>query len=258
VTKTEGKTKNPRAAASERTGVRSPDVLATDGITKKFGGITAIDDVDFTVEKGELRCLIGPNGAGKSTLFKLLTGQHAPTSGHVYYDGDVITNLEPHERIGRGISMKFQVPSVFEALSVRENVRTAVQRVADDVDACVEDSLAEFGLLEKADEPAKDLSHGQTQILEIAMALSLDPDLLLLDEPVAGMSVEETEGVAEMLNRLNEETRKTFIVIEHDIDFVEMISDQVTVLNQGKVFRQGSIEEIRNDSEVREIYLGGG
>jgi branched-chain amino acid transport system ATP-binding protein len=254
---TETETKEPRAAASELTGVRSPDILATDGLTKRFGGITAVDTVDFTVEEGELRCLIGPNGAGKSTLFKLLTGQHTPSEGRIYYDGDDITALEPHERIRRGMSMKFQVPSVFEALSVRENVHVGLQRVADDVEDRVSETLAEFGLSDKADVPAEDLSHGETQVLEIAMATSLDPKLLLLDEPVAGMSVEESERVADMLNRLNEETEKTFIVIEHDIDFVEMISDRVTVLNQGSVFRQDSIEAIKNDAEVREIYLGG-
>ncbi len=258
MTATEGDTENPRVAASDRTGVRSPDILATDGLTKKFGGITAINNVDFSVEEGELRCLIGPNGAGKSTLFKLLTGQHTPTSGHVYYDGEDITDLEPHERIDRGMSMKFQAPSVFESLSVRENMRTAAQRVIDgNLDPYVDEKLNEFELADSADMTASDLSHGQTQILEIAMALSLDPKMLLLDEPVAGMSVEESEEVAEMLNELHEETDKTFIVIEHDIDFVDMISDQVTVLSQGEIFRQGTIEEIRNDAEVREIYLGG-
>jgi branched-chain amino acid transport system ATP-binding protein len=250
-------TKEPRAAASELTGVRSPDILAADGLTKRFGGITAIDDVDFTVEKGELRCLIGPNGAGKSTLFKLLTGQHTPSEGRIYYDGEDITRFEPHERIRRGMSMKFQVPSVFEALSVRENLHVGIQRVTDEVGEQVSETLETFGLSEKADEAAGDLSHGETQVLEIAMASSLDPKVLLLDEPVAGMSIEETERVADMLNRLNEETDKTFVVIEHDIDFVEMISDRVTVLNQGQVFRQDSIEAIKNDPEVREIYLGG-
>lgn len=250
-------TKDPRAAATEQTGLHSTGILATDSLTKRFGGITAIDDVDFSVEEGELRCLIGPNGAGKSTLFKLLTGQHTPTEGYVYYDGDNITNLEPHERIQRGMSMKFQVPSVFESLTVRENMRTAAQRVADDLDEHVGRDLERFDLADKADEPAEDLSHGQTQILEIAMAMSLGPKLLLLDEPVAGMSVEESERVAGMLNQLDEETEKTFIVIEHDIDFVEMISDKVTVLNQGEIFLQGTIEEIKNDPDVREIYLGG-
>jgi len=256
-TESESETVDPRAAATERTGLRNTDILATDGLTKRFGGITAIEDVDFSVEEGELRCLIGPNGAGKSTLFKLLTGQHTPTEGYVYYDGDDITSLKPHERIQRDMSMKFQVPSVFEALSVRENMRTAAQRVADDVDEHVDEYLRTFELVENSDMPAKDLSHGMTQVLEIAMAMSLDPKLLLLDEPVAGMSVEESRDVAEMLNRLHEETEKTFIVIEHDIDFVEMISEKVTVLNQGSVFRQGTIEEIRNDPDVREIYLGG-
>jgi len=257
LTATETTAEDPRAAATELTGLRSTDILTTDGLTKRFGGITAIDGVDFSVEEGELRCLIGPNGAGKSTLFKLLTGQHTPTEGYVYYDGDDVTDLEPHERIGRGMSMKFQVPSVFESLTVRENMRTAAQRVADDLEEHVGKDLERFDLGDKADEPAEDLSHGQTQILEIAMAMSLDPKLLLLDEPVAGMSVEESERVAGMLNRLDEETDKTFIVIEHDIDFVEMISDKVTVLNQGEVFRQGTIEEIKNDPDVREIYLGG-
>jgi len=257
-TESDGETVDPRAAATERTGLRSPDILATDSLTKRFGGITAVDGVDFTVEEGELRCLIGPNGAGKSTLFNLLTGQLTPTSGYVYYDGVDVTDLSPHERIKRGMSMKFQTPTVFGSLSVRENMRTAAQRVVDDVDPYVDERLDEFGLADESGTTAEDLSHGMTQILEIAMALALDPKLLLLDEPVAGMSVDESEEVAGMLKRLRDETDKTFIVIEHDIEFVEMISDQVTVLNQGTVFRQGTIGEIRNDADVREIYLGGG
>ncbi|MFC6615672.1 ABC transporter ATP-binding protein [Halopenitus salinus] len=247
-------------AAGLATGDRSDTLLQTDGLIKQFGGFTATDEPGFAVEEGELRCLIGPNGAGKSTLLKLITGTHEPTAGSIYYDGDDITDLPPHERVKRGISMKFQVPSVYGDLTVRENAQLPIQRLVtgDDRNRRIEETIAAAGLEGYEDVPASDLSHGQQQQLEIGMAASLQPDLLLLDEPVAGLSVEERRGIADRVTALNEERGIAFVVIEHDTDFVAEIADAVTVLHRGDVFREGSISEIEADPEVRRIYLGEG
>jgi branched-chain amino acid transport system ATP-binding protein len=233
-------------------------ILRTEGLTKRFGGLVAVDDVNLEIPQGEIRCLIGPNGAGKSTLLKLLVGRFAPSDGRIYYDGEDITDYSQHDRARSGLSMKFQVPAVYGDLSVRQNVHIPLQRAVgrDRIDAAIEDTLDEFGLFGAADTRAADLSHGQQQWLEIAMAAALGPDLLLLDEPAAGMSVQETEQTAEYIHRLNESRDMTLLVIEHDIDFVRAIAESVTVLHRGEVFAEGTIEDIENDPEVRRIYLG--
>jgi len=248
-----------QTAAEMATGDRTDTLLQTEDLVKQFGGFTATDSVDFAIEEGELRCLIGPNGAGKSTLLKLITGTHAPTSGSVYYDGHDVTDLDPHERVQRGISMKFQVPSVYGDLSVRENARLPIQQFADGEERRrrVDDVVAEAGLSGYEDAAASTLSHGQQQQLEIGMAASLEPDLLLLDEPVAGLSVDERDRIADRIRALNEDRDIAFVVIEHDTDFVAEIADRVTVLHQGDIFREGPIEEIEADPEVQRIYLGG-
>jgi branched-chain amino acid transport system ATP-binding protein len=245
--------------AGMATGPDTDTLLQTEGLVKRFGGFTAIDSVDFSVAEGELRCLIGPNGAGKSTLLKLITGAHPPSEGSIYYDGQDITDFEPHERVKHGISMKFQVPSVYGNLSVRENVRLPIQRFADGEERRrrVDSAIAAAGLDGYEDVPASDLAHGQQQQLEIGMAASLEPDLLLLDEPVAGLSVEERRVIADRVRTLNRERGIAFVVIEHDTDFVAEIADHVTVLHRGSVFREGPIEEIEADPEVQRIYLGG-
>jgi branched-chain amino acid transport system ATP-binding protein len=243
--------------AGKATGVNTNAILQTENLTKQFGGLTAIDDVNFRVDEGELRCLIGPNGAGKSTLLKLITGRHDVTDGRIYYDGVEVTDLSPHERVRTGIGIKFQVPAVFESLSAAENVRLPLQRVEDgDLTDQIDATLERVGLSEHRDIQASDLSHGEQQRLEIGMAAALSPSMLLLDEPVAGLSLEERREIADLVTQLNEEGI-TFVVIEHDIDFVDRIADEVTVLDQGGIFREGSIEEIRADEGVREIYLGG-
>jgi len=242
--------------AVRATGPRTDTILETEALTKQFGGLTAVDGVEFGVDEGELRCLIGPNGAGKSTLLKLTTGRHDVTSGRIFYDGSDVTGLRPHERVRRGIGMKFQVPSVFESLTVFENVRLSLQRVVEgDPTDRIGTALERVGLREERTTRASDLAHGQQQRLEIGMAAALNPELLLLDEPVAGLSIEERDEVADLVTKLNDDGI-TFVVIEHDVDFVERIADNVTVLHQGRVFREGSIEEIRADEEVRRIYLG--
>ncbi|MFP8952271.1 ABC transporter ATP-binding protein [Natrialbaceae archaeon A-arb3/5] len=245
-------------SAVDETGVDSETILQTRDLRKQFGGLTATDDVDFGIDEGELRCLIGPNGAGKSTFLKLLTGRLEPTGGSIYYDGAEITGLPSHERVTRGISIKFQVPSIYPDLSVRENLRVPLQTVADpgEFDRRTRETLERFHLSGTEDETAANLSHGQQQRLEIAMAMTLEPKLMLLDEPVAGLSVEETAEIADLLTTINEEDGVAFIVIEHDIDFVETIADRVTVLHQGAIFTEGSIEDVRADPEVKRIYLG--
>ena len=237
------------------TGGSREAILSTKGLTKKFGGLTAVDSVDFTVDEGEIRCLIGPNGAGKSTLLELITGQLSPTDGDIYFDGNDLTDMEPHRRMDAGISIKFQSPHIYESLTVKQNLRVPLQRTDRDIAAVLERTLDRIALAEKADEPASDLSHGEKQRLEIGMAVTLDPALMLLDEPVAGMSVDETADIAELIRSLHDDGM-TFLVVEHDMEFVRKISDQVTVLNQGSVLTQGPIEDIENNEEVRRIYLG--
>jgi len=246
-----------RTPAGKATGSDTDRLLQTEGLTKQFGGLTAIDRVDFGIDAGQLRCLVGPNGAGKSTLLKLITGRLEATEGRIYYDGMDVTDLGPHERVREGIGMKFQVPAVFESLSAAENVRLPLQRVDDgDIEGRIVETLDRVGLAEERDTAASDLSHGQQQRLEIGMAAALSPSLLLLDEPVAGLSVEGRRAVADLVTQLNDDGI-SFVVIEHDIDFVDRIADEVTVLHQGAVFREGTIGEIRSDDAVREIYLGG-
>ena len=237
------------------TGSSRDAILSTNGLTKKFGGLTAVDSVDFTVDEGEIRCLIGPNGAGKSTLLELITGQLTPTDGDIYFDGNELTDMEPHRRMDAGISIKFQSPHIYESLTVEQNLRVPLQRTDRDIEAVLARTLDRIALAEKADEPASDLSHGEKQRLEIGMAVTLDPALMLLDEPVAGMSVDETADIAELIRSLHDDGM-TFLVVEHDMEFVRKISEQVTVLNQGSVLTQGPIEAIENDEEVRRIYLG--
>ena len=237
------------------TGSSRDAILSTDGLTKKFGGLTAVDSVDFTVDEGEIRCLIGPYGAGKSTLLELITGQLTPTDGDIYFDGNELTDMEPHRRMDAGISIKFQSPHIYESLTVEQNLRVPLQRTDRDITAVLERTLDRIALAEKADEPASDLSHGEKQRLEIGMAVTLDPALMLLDEPVAGMSVDETADIAELIRSLHDDGM-TFLVVEHDMEFVRKISEQVTVLNQGSVLTQGPIEAIENNEEVRRIYLG--
>ncbi|MHC3436797.1 ATP-binding cassette domain-containing protein [Natrialbaceae archaeon A-gly3] len=242
--------------AVNATGLDRDAILATENLTKNFGGLTAVDGVEFTVDEGELRCLIGPNGAGKSTLLELITGQLSPTEGRIYFDGTDLTDLPSHERIDAGLSVKFQSPHVYENLTVSQNLQVPLQRSGrEDSDAVLRETLAEIGLEDRADTPAGDLSHGQQQRLEIGMATTLKPKLMLLDEPVAGMSVEETASVADLIRSLNDEGM-AFVVIEHDMEFVRDISEQVTVLNQGSIFRQGPIADVESDPDVKRIYLG--
>lgn len=232
-------------------------LLGVERVSKRFGGLTAVSDVNLTVETGEIHCLIGPNGAGKSTLFKLIVGIYPPTSGSIRFGDAEITRERPYARVQRGMSIKMQAPSVFKELPVRQNIHVALQQqrsgaaLADEQDRL----LALLGLKDDADKPAGVLAHGQQQWLEIGMALALQPKLLLLDEPTAGMSPEETYRTGELIKSLNS-GGITIVVVEHDMTFVRQIAQRVTVLHLGKVFAHGLLEDIIRDPAVAEIYLG--
>lgn len=232
-------------------------ILETRKLNKHFGGLHVTGNVDFALQPGEMHCLIGPNGAGKSTFFRLILGEHQPDSGQILFADEDITRAKPFQRIRKGISVKFQVPGIFKELSTRQNLVIALQHhvpagnLAEEVDR-----LLEFlKLSQDHTQLAGNLSHGQKQWLEIGMAIALKPRLLLLDEPTAGMTPDETHATGEMLHRLNA-NGMTVLAVEHDMTFVRQIAHQVTVLHLGKVFAQGSIDDITADPRVAKIYLG--
>jgi branched-chain amino acid transport system ATP-binding protein len=233
------------------------EILQATAISKTFGGLSAVSGVDLSIEEGEIHCLIGPNGAGKSTFFKLIVGTYAPTTGTIVFRGDNITGMPPSARVRRGMSIKMQTPSVFKELPVRQNLQIALQHHVAKADLAKEEErlLALLELSAQSKILAGTLSHGQQQWLEIGMALALKPKLLLLDEPTAGMSTEETFKTGELIQSLNGEGM-TVLVVEHDMAFIRQIAQRVTVLHFGKVFAHGSIAEIITDPRVAEIYLG--
>lgn len=234
-------------------------ILSVSKLNKKFGGVTVARDIDFALEAGTMHCLIGPNGAGKSTFFRLILGEHSPDSGSILFQGQEITRLRPFQRIRRGISVKFQVPGIFKALSVRQNLEVAFQHHlhGQSLSATVRRVLDFANLTAEADTLAGVLSHGQQQWLEIGMAVGVEPQLLLLDEPTAGMSPDETRKTGEMLQELNARGI-TILAVEHDMAFVEQIATRVTVLHFGRIFAEGSIAQIIAHPGVQEIYLGVG
>jgi branched-chain amino acid transport system permease protein len=231
-------------------------VLETRDLGISFGGVKAVDAVSARFGGG-LHCLIGPNGAGKSTFFNLLVGRYRPTTGRILYLGHDIARLESHERARRGIGIKLQVPSVYGRLSVEENVWLAVYARlghARRATARARTVLAEVDLLARAPDLAAHLSHGEQQWLEIGMVLAAEPAIVLLDEPTAGMTREETARTVELVTALA--ARTTVVIVEHDMEFVRQLRAPVTVLHQGRVFKQGSLDELRADEEVLDIYLG--
>jgi branched-chain amino acid transport system ATP-binding protein len=232
-------------------------ILEVSKLNKSFGGVTVAREIDFTLETGAMHCLIGPNGAGKSSFFRLLLGEHAPDSGTITFCGEDITTLRSFQRIRRGISVKFQVPGIFKALSVRQNLEVAFQHhlhgasLGDTVRRVLEFT----NLTGAVTTPAGELSHGQQQWLEIGMAVGVEPKLLLLDEPTAGMSPDETRKTGDMLHDLNGRGI-TILAVEHDMAFVQQIAHSVTVLHMGAIFAEGSIAEMTAHPGVQEIYLG--
>jgi branched-chain amino acid transport system ATP-binding protein len=243
-------------------------VLKTEGLSKDFGGLRALDRVNLYVEEGEVHSIIGPNGAGKTTLFNLLTGFLKTSEGEIYFNGKRITNYPPYEISRMGIARSFQITSIFPELTVYENIRIGVQsRTGENykffrsfrkiplIEEKAERILLDIGLSEKRGVIAKNLSYGEKRGLEIGIALATEPTLLLLDEPTSGMAIEEANSVIELVNRLSK--RITIVLIEHNIDIVLRISRRITVLHQGKVIAEGTPEEIQKDILVQEAYLGG-
>jgi len=238
-------------------------LLEIDDLVVSFDGFKAVDGVTLSVDQGELRFLIGPNGAGKTTLVDAMTGLVKPTSGDVRFAGRSLTGRKEHEVVRLGIGRSFQTPTVFEALTVVENLDLAesfrrrlpaLLRRRRGVSAPVGRTLERIGLEDRADAPAKLLSHGQKQWLEIGMLLVQDPQLLLLDEPVAGMSPQEKVATGELLQSLAGD--HTVVVIEHDMVFLRRFARKVTVLHEGKVISEGSVDDVQSDPIVREVYLG--
>ncbi len=231
-------------------------LIETRDLGMRFGGVQAVRGVSFTLAEGELRCLIGPNGAGKSTFFKMLTGQLQPTEGHVLFRGRDISRAEAHEIARLGIGIKTQVPSVFDGLSVRENLWLSASRIhpARRAGQIVDEMLTRIGLTAAAERLVGQLAHGQRQWVELGIVLSTDPQLILLDEPAAGMTHDEVLKTADLVREINR--TKALIVVEHDMQFIRMIAKQVTVFNQGAVLVEDSMENIMRNPQVRDIYLG--
>ena len=261
-------------AATDRPaeGARSDHVLRTENLTKRFGELVAVDGVDLAVERGEFRSIIGPNGAGKTTTFNLISGAMRPSEGRVFFDGTDVTAMPVHERVRRGMARSFQISNVFGGLTVRENVRLAAQSVFDggfraheslfrptgrfeEVNAVADDVLRRIDLDAQADLTARTLAYGDRRRLEIGLVLATDPELVLLDEPTAGMSREETRDTIALIEDVLAE--KALILVEHDIELVMNVSDRITVLHYGSVLAEGTPGEIAGDERVQEAYLGG-
>lgn len=238
----------------------SPDdgtpLLRTEGLVKSFGGVTAVDRVNFEVAVGELRCIIGPNGAGKSTLFGLLSGIHLPDRGVIRFSGADITRLPPYKRVRKGLCQKFQTTRIYRNLTVAQNLLIADRgRAEGRQNGRLAWALGALGLAAELETPADRLPHSHQQWLEICLALATDPQLLLLDEPTAGMTPDETALTARFLIELNQRGL-TVLVVEHDMGFVRHIANRVTVLHYGRILCEGTLAEIESNQEVRRIYLG--
>lgn len=233
------------------------NLLELQDVCKYFGGLKAVDGVNLGVKEGDLHCLIGPNGAGKTTIFKLIMGIYEPTRGRIIFNGRDETKLPTWKRVREGISIKMQVPGVYLDLSLYDNIRIAIQRYESvkNMKAEIERLVDLVGIKEIGNPLVRNMPHGQQQWLEIAMALASKPRLLLLDEPAAGLGPEETEFTAKIVKRIHEQGT-TVIFIDHDMDFVAKLAKRTTVLHYGKVFAEGSFEEIHNNPEVMNIYLG--
>ena len=231
-------------------------ILETRGLSKSFGGVVAVDNVDFSLNEGELRCLIGSNGAGKSTFFKMLCGQLKPSDGRVLFRSSDITGAEPHEIARAGIGIKTQVPSVYDGLSLRENIMLAAWRTRSKPEAMsvVDELLDQIHLTNQADQPVGHLAHGQRQWVELGVVLAQQPVLVLLDEPTAGMTLDEVEGTAALIRDINRSY--SIIVVEHDMQFIRMLAETVTVFHQGQILAEDHVDNVMRDSAVRDVYLG--
>ena len=241
-------------------------ILEADSVTKKFGNLVAVEGVTVGVED-EITALIGPNGAGKTTFFNVLSGMYEPTSGTVTFQGTDITGMPPHEIARRGLTRSFQITNLFDDLTVFENARIAVQRHytntfdllsnADEdpeVTREVEGMLEKIGLLDKAQLEATELSYGQKRKLEIALSIGTEPEMLLMDEPTAGLALDNSDVVTELIVELSEEYPILFV--EHDMDIVFDIADRILVMGEGQLIASGDPNDIKNNDHVKEVYLG--
>jgi branched-chain amino acid transport system ATP-binding protein len=246
-------------------------LLEVENLTRRFGRLQAVRDVSLSVERGELRAIIGPNGAGKTTFFNLVSGLLPPTSGHILLDGRDITALPPHRRVALGVGRTFQVTEIFPELTVRENLRIASEVTAGygrrlwmrrddqaDIRARVHELIELGGLVDRADRLVGELSHGDQRSTEIMMSIALSPQLLLLDEPTAGMSDQETYEIASLVRRLHRERNLTVVLIEHDMRVIFHLADRITVLSEGCCLAEGTPDEIAGNEQVQTAYLGNG
>jgi branched-chain amino acid transport system ATP-binding protein len=245
------------------------DMLEVRAVSKHFGSLRAVDDVTLMVAPGELRAIIGPNGAGKTTFFNLISGFFPPTTGEIAFDGEVITQLPVAARVARGMARTFQITEIFPELTVRENVRIGAESAAGlrlalwrsraeatRIEATIDEMLTLTGLTAQSDRLVGEMSHGDQRAAEIAMALTLKPRLLLLDEPTAGMGEHETYQIAGLIRRLHRNSNYTIVLIEHDMRVVFNLADRITVLDQGKLLADGTPKEIADNPRVQEAYLG--
>ena len=245
------------------------NLLEVRNATKTFGNLAAVRDVSLAVGQGELRAIIGPNGAGKTTFFNLISGFFPPTSGTVMFDGNDVTMLSVTKRVELGMARTFQITEIFPELTVHENVRIGAEVAAGyrlrpwisragaaEVERMIEEMLALVGLSAKADRLVGELAHGDQRAAEIAMALTLRPKLLLLDEPTAGMGDQETYEITQLIRRLHRGSNFTIVLIEHDMRVVFHLADRITVLDQGKLLAEGTPQEIGANEAVQAAYLG--
>lgn len=244
-------------------------ILSTVKLRREFGALVAVDDVSIEVQEHTLHSIIGPNGAGKTTLFNLLSGNLEPTAGRVIFKGRDITNLALHRTAHLGIGRSFQITNIFPNLSVLENVRLAAQalghdnfqffrshRVFGDYEERARQVLQQVDLAERAFAPARTLPHGDQRKLELGIILASDPELLLLDEPTAGMASEQVPELMALIQRIQETGRKTVMLVEHNMNVVMSVSDRITVMHQGAVLAEGTSEEIAANETVQDAYLG--
>ena len=241
-------------------------ILYLENLTVSFDGFKALDDLNLYIDDGELRCVIGPNGAGKTTMMDVITGKTRPDEGTVFFGQTLdLTQMTEYEIAHAGIGRKFQKPTVFQNHTIYENLELALhiekdiwtsllKRLSADQKETIEDALKTIGLVEQRNTRAGLLSHGQKQWLEIGMLLVQDPRLLLIDEPVAGMTHQETEQTAELLSSLA--GKHSVVVVEHEMDFIRSIANRVTVLHEGHVLAEGTMEDVQNNPKVIEVYLG--
>ena len=242
------------------------NLLETKELTKSFGGLTAVDHVNFQVERGELRAVIGPNGAGKTTFFNVIAGRIPPTKGEIWFKGENITHLPTYVITKKGIGRSYQITNIFPKLTVFENIRLAAQAIEvtynfwenvmfmDSINRKVMEILEKLKLIDQKDIRAANLPHGLQRHLEIGIALASQPELLLLDEPTAGMTNEETERMMELIDEISKGL--TIVLVEHDMKFVMSVSKKITVLHEGRVLSEGTPEEIQKSEEVQRVYLG--